>query len=267
MNISGSQYVTCNNFVNEIIGVGFEIKQRCKSDNMSIRMMAERMKRKHDKYWSNVNNMNVLLFVAGVLDPRQKLYFVEWMVNNVYEDDIANQLSGRIRYALYGMFAHYESVVGLKKKKYNNQSSESTSMKGKEVKSKSHMAVFNQEVGQDFLAEKSELDRYLGEEREAFVEGEPFNVLEWWKKNASRYPILALMAKEILAIPISTVALESAFSTGGRVLDVFRSSLTPTMVEALICGQDWLKASATFKNHEEDFQELEDIEKGLPLLF
>ena len=71
------------------------------------------------------------------------------------------------------------------------------------------------------------------------------------------------MAKEILAIPISTVASESAFSTGGRVLDVFRSSLTPTMVEALICGQDWLKASTFLKNYEEDFQELEEIEKGL----
>ena len=77
------------------------------------------------------------------------------------------------------MFAHYESVDGPKKKKYNNQSFESTSMKRKEVKSKSHMVVFNQEVGQDCLAEKSELDRYLGEEREAFVEGEPFNVLDW----------------------------------------------------------------------------------------
>ena len=125
------------------------------------------------------------------------------------------------------------------------------------------MAVFNQEAGQDCIIEKSELDRYLGEEREVFVEGEPFNVLEWWKKNSSRYPILALMAKDALAIPISTVASESAFSTGGRVLDVFRSSLTPTMVEALICGQDWLKASTFLKNYEEDFQELEEIEKGL----
>ena len=103
------------------------------------------------------------------------------------------------------------------------------------------------------------MDKYLGEQREPFVEGEQFNVLEWWKKNSSRFPVMALMAKDVLAIPISTVASESAFSTGGRVLDVFRSSLTPTMVEALVCGQDWLKASTILKNYEEDFEELEEI--------
>ena len=41
----------------------------------------------------------------------------------------------------------------------------------------------------------------------------------------------------------STIAFEAAFSTGGRVLDSFQTSLTPRMVEALICAQDWLHKS------------------------
>ncbi|KAA8544997.1 hypothetical protein F0562_019786 [Nyssa sinensis] len=48
------------------------------------------------------------------------------------------------------------------------------------------------------------------------------------------------MAQDILTIPISTVAFESAFSVGGRFLDQYRSSLRPNIMEALVCTRDWL---------------------------
>jgi hypothetical protein len=57
------------------------------------------------------------------------------------------------------------------------------------------------------------------------------------------------MARDILAIPVSTVASESAFSTGGRVIETFRSSLKQEMTEALICAQQWLKPTmSSFKD-------------------
>lgn len=33
--------------------------------------MAKRMKTKFNKYFGNVNNINLILFIAGILDPRQ----------------------------------------------------------------------------------------------------------------------------------------------------------------------------------------------------
>ena len=48
----------------------------------------------------------------------------------------------------------------------------------------------------------------------------------------------------------------------GRVLDPFKSSLTPRMVQALICAQDWLRSSKQPMSVEENLDALETIEKG-----
>ncbi|KAL4592155.1 hypothetical protein LXL04_005141 [Taraxacum kok-saghyz] len=79
---------------------------------------------------------------------------------------------------------------------------------------------------------------YLDEPRSDI--GEDLDVLSFWKAHQYRYPELASMARDILSIPVSTVASESAFSNGGRVLDQYRSSLNHDIVEALICSKDWL---------------------------
>ena len=63
-------------------------------------------------------------------------------------------------------------------------------------------------------------------------------ILGWWKINAFKYPIIAEITRDVFAIHIFTVVSESAFSTGGRVLDCFRSSLSQLTATALICTQN-----------------------------
>nr|CAD1836463.1 unnamed protein product [Ananas comosus var. bracteatus] len=73
-----------------------------------------------------------------------------------------------------------------------------------------------------------------------------FDVLGWWKMNNIRFRILSKLARDVLSIPITTVASELAFSAGGRVLDDYRSSLAPKMVDALVCAGNWIRASQKF---------------------
>ncbi|KAK1408316.1 hypothetical protein QVD17_39978 [Tagetes erecta] len=74
------------------------------------------------------------------------------------------------------------------------------------------------------------------------------------------------MARNILCIPITTVASESAFSAGGRILDDYRSSLTKDMVELLVCGGDWIKSvsKATIQTLEQSAKEEENLEVQIP---
>ena len=107
----------------------------------------------------------------------------------------------------------------------------------------------------------SDLEEYLSEKPKVFTE--EFDILGWWKVNAIRFPVLSQMARDVLAMPISTVASESAFSTGGRIINDFRSSLTPRMVQSLVCAQDWMRKTAKAINVEETPSDMIELEKGM----
>jgi hAT family C-terminal dimerisation region len=94
-----------------------------------------------------------------------------------------------------------------------------------------------------------DLEVFLEEKVLVVKKGDFFNVLEWWKANCVKFPILNKFARDILCIPITTVASESAFSAGGRVLDDYRSSLTKDMVELLVCRGDWIRATSNATLH------------------
>ena len=73
------------------------------------------------------------------------------------------------------------------------------------------------------------------------------------------------MEKVVLAISVSTVPSELAFSIGGRVLSPYRTSLKSKTVEALICTQNWLRHPKVPIDLEEIISEIdkyEDIAQG-----
>lgn len=68
--ISGCKYVTSNMFVKDLVTMHAAISKMCRHADENKRKIALSMKAKYDKYWDNLDNMNVLLYVALVLDPR-----------------------------------------------------------------------------------------------------------------------------------------------------------------------------------------------------
>ena len=80
------------------------------------------------------------------------------------------------------------------------------------------------------------LDLYLEEPRISFSGN--FDVLGYWKDRSNRFGDLARMTCDVLSILITTVASKSAFSTGSRVLNKYRSSMLDEIVQALICTRN-----------------------------
>ncbi|CAN0847780.1 Putative AC transposase, partial [Linum grandiflorum] len=62
-----------------------------------------------------------------------------------------------------------------------------------------------------------------------------------WKLNGAKYPTSQQIARNFLAIPITSIASESAFRSYKRLLDPHMSRLHYSIVEAMMCTLSWIK--------------------------
>nr|KAJ0210082.1 hypothetical protein LSAT_V11C400209780 [Lactuca sativa] len=177
-----------------------------------------------------------LLHVVVVLDPRNKMCYLEYCLeliygkNSTYTKTILEHLSK----TLEDLFQHF-------KNKTERERCEKT-----RIASSSTPSHFDIGHGVD-----------MEDDFESFMEqcGHGVNKTKWDGKAGVRFPDFGV----------------SAFSISGRVIDESRSSLTHVTTEALICAQDWIqdtRIDIQFKNMttldmEKTREKLGPIETGM----
>ncbi|MED6171676.1 hypothetical protein PIB30_117591 [Stylosanthes scabra] len=231
---SGNRFPTANIYFPEICDIHIQLIDWCRSSDNFLSSLALKMKGRFDKYWSKCSTV---LAVATILDPRFKIKLVEYYYSQIYGStalDRIKEVSGVIR-ELFNAYSICSTMVD-----------QGSTLPGITLPSSSYDARDRLKGFDKFLHETSQsqslasdLDKYL--EEPIFPRNSDFNLLNWWRVHMPRYPILSMMARDILGTPMSTMAPELAFAIGGRVLDPVRAALNPDTRQALICTHDWLQ--------------------------
>ncbi|WVZ13739.1 hypothetical protein V8G54_011305 [Vigna mungo] len=150
LRISDSSYVTSHMYMKQVFGISKRIRQYSKSSDVSIKLMAMRMKGK------------------------SKLDFLNYFIDYLFESSMASELKSKLFSSLKTLYEQYQGI----------------------------------EEGSQSSQQESQLD---DDDDDDDSHGMSF-YLRATGFNSTRFPILANMAREVLVIPISTVASECAFN-------------------------------------------------------
>ncbi|CAN1256584.1 Putative AC transposase [Linum perenne] len=231
---SGTNYPTANIFFPKVCDIRMALMEWLYDPNPLICDMANKMWLKFAKYWDDIH---LVLAVSVVLDPRYKLHVIEYYADKFGSTNV-DIVGERVKNVVCDLVLEYQ-------RKTEKKSSTSSAKHDVNVPTSSTVDLdfelyVRQRKKSKATSVTTELDHYLAE---ALIPrtSVDFDVLMWWRLNGAKYPTLQEMARDLLAIPITSVASESAFSSGGRLLDPHRSRLHFSLVEAMMCTRSWIK--------------------------
>lgn len=250
--ISGSSYPTANLYFMQVWMIENWLRGNEFSGDEVICEMVASMKPKFDKYWEEYSD---ILAIAAVLDPRLKFACLEYCFTTLDASTSKTKVD-HIRKKLKKLFDVYKKNTRKNVAGASRSNAAQTTLPGYD----GFYAFISQNVGS---SGKSALDKYLEEPILDMASFEKMDVLSYWKENANRFKELSAMACDVLSIPITTVASESSFSIGSRVLNKYRSSLLPSNVRALICARNWLRGFESLDSDEVDFKPLEEVGEAI----
>ncbi|GLT50760.1 hypothetical protein SLA2020_242220 [Shorea laevis] len=184
---------------------------------------------------------SLILAIVAILHPLLKLDFVEFVYKEIYGDAIAKEHLDEISNFLRSLYDKYASrcsnhtkfttIIG------NTCSSSPANVDDKVLDSFRKYKVSKQS--------RPELCQYLEEDEGSSMK---INILDWWCNNSSRFPTLGMMARDFLAIPLSTIMSSSAFAKQITKIISNSGDQESHVINAMICCQDWLKSTKSCKH-------------------
>ncbi|XP_019084211.1 PREDICTED: zinc finger BED domain-containing protein RICESLEEPER 2-like [Camelina sativa] len=199
------------------------INLSCNNDSL-LKTETMVMRSKFEKYWDDLINMNPLVIIANSVETTHLRSSIKSVMKKLYEE-YASKLSPTP--------SQGESSSATRSD--NGESVDASAMFDlSDDDGYERMDSLYSEMVSDTAYEESssELDMYLMEKpkpRTQYHLGLDYDVLSWWRRNSSKFPILAELARDVLAIQVSSVGPESAFSTSGRILDPYQ----------VVCHHTW----------------------------
>ncbi|XP_059310344.1 uncharacterized protein LOC132061583 [Lycium ferocissimum] len=94
--VSGSLYVTSNGHFEDIVELHNHLRECMEDDDPSLAKMGEKMKEKFVKYWGAPEKMNKVLFIASILDPRNKLEYVGDALEDMFGDEKGSEIKDKV---------------------------------------------------------------------------------------------------------------------------------------------------------------------------
>lgn len=242
---------TANLYFHEAWKIKVELAQAAMVED--TRTIVGKMYERYEQYWKDCS---LILAIAVIMDPRFKMKLVEYSFSKIYGED-ASAYVKVVNDGIHDLYLEYDSQPSSLTLVYEEQEKVNNVMEGTILSNDDGLQDFDAFVSEMSTSQqpKSELDQYLEESLVPRIQ--EFDILDWWKLNQLKYPTLSRMARDVLAIPMSTVSSEFMFSTGSRVLDDYRSSLHPETLQALVCAKDWLQ------QQQQPLQVLPDLSKAI----
>ncbi|ESR43740.1 hypothetical protein CICLE_v10011114mg [Citrus x clementina] len=227
--LSESKCKTANAYFPKVCDIYMKLLQWERSEDDRVGKIAlEAREIFFNRYWMKYE---LILVIAAVLDPRFKMDIVQLWYKEIYASAAHTHLE-KIKDEFNHVYNEYAKGSGK-----SRSGDASSSMSFKLLDAMGRPCTLLHGVFDD-ASPKSELDCYLNEPK--FPRVEEFDILAWWRVNTPKFPTLARMARDFLAMPISPSATTAYACFSKEAKDIFDTGLDNDLITALVCLKGWL---------------------------